>query len=225
MLIGKLAAATGVNIETIRYYERVALLPAPARTTGGHRVYDAGHIQRLAFIRRSRELGFSLEDIRALIALSDDKGDCSAKELTLRHLANVRGKIASLKKLERALRGMTDACKPGNQNSCPKDLEKAKKAGRTLKPRRRLVGYPTPLSATGELATTWKEDVTRAAMLRLASVCDKVASGCQSGELVSGWRPHDGGDVVTIPQAWWNTEGFALSSRFSHGACELLSVD
>jgi MerR family mercuric resistance operon transcriptional regulator len=58
MLIGKLAAETGVNIETIRYYERVGLIPAPPRTTGGHRAYDEQHAQRLAFIRRGRELGF-----------------------------------------------------------------------------------------------------------------------------------------------------------------------
>ena len=118
MLIGKLATETGVNIETIRYYERVELLSAPARTEGGHRVYDADHVQRLTFIRRSRELGFSLDDIRTLFALSG-KRDCAAKELTLLHLADVRGKIASLKRLERALKGMTEACKPGDQKSCP----------------------------------------------------------------------------------------------------------
>jgi len=73
----------------------------------------------LTFIRRSRELGFSLENIRTLLDLSDGKGDCAARELTLRHLADVRGKITSLKRLERALRGMTEACKPGDQNSCP----------------------------------------------------------------------------------------------------------
>ena len=119
MLIGKLAGNTGVNIETIRYYERVGLLAAPPRTQGRHRIYDNDHAQRLTFIRRSRELGFSLEDIRTLLDLSDGKGDCAAKELTLRHLADVRGKIASLKRLERALKGMTEACKPGDQDSCP----------------------------------------------------------------------------------------------------------
>jgi MerR family transcriptional regulator, mercuric resistance operon regulatory protein len=119
MLIGKLAAKTGVNIQTIRYYERVGLLSVPPRTVGRHRIYEADDVQRLTFIRRSRELGFDLEDVRALLELSDGKGDCSAKDLTLRHLANVRGKIASLRKLERALNRMTDACKPGDQNSCP----------------------------------------------------------------------------------------------------------
>jgi MerR family mercuric resistance operon transcriptional regulator len=119
MLIGKLAAETGVNIETIRYYERVGLLAAPPRTRGRLRVYDRHHAQRLTFIRRSRELGFSLDDIRTLLDLSDGRRDCAARQLTLRHLDEVRGKIASLKRLERALKGMTEACKPGDQHSCP----------------------------------------------------------------------------------------------------------
>ena len=119
MLIGKLAAETGVNIETIRYYERVGLLAIPPRTAGRHRVYDEHHAQRLSFVRRSRELGFSLDDIRALLGLSDGKQDCAARELTLRHLESVRGKIASLKRLEMALKSMTEACRPGDQKSCP----------------------------------------------------------------------------------------------------------
>lgn len=119
MLIGKLAAETGVNIETIRYYERVGLLDSPPRTGGRHRVYDDQDVQRLTFIRRSRELGFSLEDIRTLLDLSDGKQDGAARALTLRHLDDVRGKITSLKRLEKALKGMTEACKPGDQNSCP----------------------------------------------------------------------------------------------------------
>ena len=119
MLIGKLAAETGVNIETIRYYERVGLLAVPPRTQGRHRVYDDHQAQRLTFIRRSRELGFSLDDIRTLLNLSDESQDCAAKKVTLRHLNDVRGKIASLKRLERALKSMTEACKPGDQKSCP----------------------------------------------------------------------------------------------------------
>jgi MerR family mercuric resistance operon transcriptional regulator len=119
MLIGQLAARTGVNIETIRYYERVGLLSAPPRTAGGHRSYGEQHVQRLIFIRRSRELGFALGDVRTLLALSDGQQDYAARELTLQHLNDVRGKIASLRRLERALRGMTGACKPGDQSSCP----------------------------------------------------------------------------------------------------------
>jgi MerR family transcriptional regulator, mercuric resistance operon regulatory protein len=119
MLIGKLAAETGVNIETIRYYERVGLLDIPPRTGGRHRVYNEQAAQRLTFIRRSRELGFSLEDIRTLLDLSVRKQDRAARALTVRHLDDVRGKITSLKRLEKALNGMTEACKPGDQDSCP----------------------------------------------------------------------------------------------------------
>jgi|SRR5687768_9621891 MerR family mercuric resistance operon transcriptional regulator len=86
MLIGQIAERTGVNIETIRYYERVGLLSAPPRTAGGHRAYSEQHMQHLIFIRRSRELGFALDDVRTLLALSDGQQDCAARELTLRHL-------------------------------------------------------------------------------------------------------------------------------------------
>ena len=71
LTIGRLAAAAGVNLETVRYYERIKLMPPPARTASGHRVYEAAHIQRLAFIRRARELGFSIEEVRALLALAE----------------------------------------------------------------------------------------------------------------------------------------------------------
>ena len=121
LLIGGLAERTGVNSETIRYYEKIGLLPPPPRTEGRHRAFDEQHVQRLSFIRRGRELGFPIEDIRTLLQLVDSgSSECRAtKDMTLLHLADVRGKIASLKKLERALKDMTDACAPGNQSSCP----------------------------------------------------------------------------------------------------------
>lgn len=121
MLIGELSARTGVNIETIRYYERIGVMPAPQRKNGRHRIYEESHVRRLTFVRRGRELGFALDDMRTLLALAD-RGEAACletKEMTLRHLADVRGKIASLRKLERALRDMTDACRPGRQRSCP----------------------------------------------------------------------------------------------------------
>jgi MerR family transcriptional regulator, mercuric resistance operon regulatory protein len=119
--IGALSERTGVNIETIRYYERVGLLPAPPRTGGRHRAYDERHAQRLEFIRRSRELGFSLADIRTLLELAQDESSAcgAAKDVAMRHLADVSGKIASLRRLERALKDITGACRPGRQASCP----------------------------------------------------------------------------------------------------------
>lgn len=121
MLIGSVSELTSVNIETIRYYERVGLLPRPRRTEGRQRVYTEGDVNRLNFIRRGRELGFSLEDIRMLLALAE-RGVVACqetKDMTTRHLANVRAKIRSLSKLERALKEMTNACQPGRQSSCP----------------------------------------------------------------------------------------------------------
>ena len=119
--IGKLADRTGVKIETIRYYEREKLLSPASRSQGRHRLYDDEQVRRLSFIRRSRELGFSLDDIRALLEIAERRypGCSETKTLTLRHLGNIRGKIASLEKLERALNGLTEACRPGKRRSCP----------------------------------------------------------------------------------------------------------
>ena len=79
LTIGNLSELTGVNIETIRYYERIKMFPAPPRTAGGRRVYDATHLRILAFIRRSRELGFSLDQVRALIRLNATRSDAALK--------------------------------------------------------------------------------------------------------------------------------------------------
>jgi len=85
--IGELSRRTGCNIETIRYYERITLLPPPVRSAGGYRVYETADVRRLAFIRRARELGFTLDEVRALLALSenDRQGACTeARELAAR---------------------------------------------------------------------------------------------------------------------------------------------
>ena len=110
--IGVLSELTGVNIETIRYYEKIGLLPPPRRSEGRHRLYDRELTQRLQFVRRSRELGFSIEEIKALLRLVDQGGlGCSeAKGITERHLADIRGKISDLKRLERVLGKLASAC-------------------------------------------------------------------------------------------------------------------
>ncbi len=122
MQIGDLSAETGVNIETIRYYERIGLMAAPARNRGGRRVYEAAHVAQLRFIRNCRSFGFKVDDIRALLALPQNGGgaaEMEARELTSRHLTEVRRKITELKKLEAALKGMVSACTPGKQAECP----------------------------------------------------------------------------------------------------------
>src|SRR5919199_477696 len=119
--IGALSKRTGCNIETIRWYEKVGLLPAPARTEGRHRMYGTVHLQRLSFIRRARELGFTLDEVRALLRLADrHDGSCAeARGLAVSHLADVQAKIADLKLMERVLKGMVARCADGTAPKCP----------------------------------------------------------------------------------------------------------
>jgi len=119
--IGKLSKRTGCNIETIRYYERIGILLKPQRSEGGTRLYSEGQIKRLVFVRRSRELGFSLEEIRALLRLVDGGGrTCGqVQEITLHHLGDIRRKIVDLKKLEKILAKISSQCEGGVVPECP----------------------------------------------------------------------------------------------------------
>ena len=105
LMIGELSRRTGVHIETIRYYEKINMLPAPPRTAGGRRVYGPVETRTLAFIRRARELGFTLEEIRALLHLGGPgKASCSEVcAIATRHLEDICSKIADLQKLKRLL--------------------------------------------------------------------------------------------------------------------------
>ena len=119
--IGGLSKRTGCNIETIRYYERIGLLPAPPRSAGGHRVYGAPHLKQLTFVRRSRALGFTLDQIRGLLGLvdGDDFSCADVRDLTLAHLDQVRDKIADLRRLEDTLDAMAAQCDRGELPDCP----------------------------------------------------------------------------------------------------------
>lgn len=119
--IGALSERTGCNVETIRYYERRGLLPDPPRTEGGHRVYAEEHLKRLTFIRRSRELGFTLEEVCRLLRMVDGKHyTCGeVRSVTLDHLEDVRGKLADLRKLERVLKQLADRCVGDEAPDCP----------------------------------------------------------------------------------------------------------
>ena len=119
--IGVLSKGTGCRIETIRYYERIELMPKPPRSPGGHRLYEEDHLRRLTFIRRSRELGFTLEEVRGLLRLVDGGSYTCAevKALTLDHAAEVRRKVADLRKLERVLKEMAAECDGGEVPECP----------------------------------------------------------------------------------------------------------
>lgn len=121
LTIGRLAQSAGVNLETIRYYERIGLMPEPSRTSGGHRSYAPEHVQRLRFIRRARELGFGLDAIRRLISLSNP-GIAACREvrdMAQDHIASVDAKIADLQRLRRVLRQAVADCHDGDTVRCP----------------------------------------------------------------------------------------------------------
>jgi MerR family mercuric resistance operon transcriptional regulator len=120
--IGELSRRTGCNIETIRYYERIGLLPRPLRSEARYRLYNSDDVHRLTFVRRARELGFSLDDVRALLALSADQGreTCAeVREVAARHLADVRAKVADLRAMERVLADAVRQCDAGEIPGCP----------------------------------------------------------------------------------------------------------
>lgn len=118
--IGRLSKESGVNIETIRYYERAGILARPPRSPGGRRIYDEGAVERLRFVRRVRELGFTLGEVRTLLAMADRRGACpDVRALALRHLADVRAKMADLRRLERTLARSVEACARNRSPVCP----------------------------------------------------------------------------------------------------------
>jgi len=119
--IGELAALSGVHLETIRYFERIGLLARPERSGGGHRLFSPGHLARLNFIRRAREMGFSQDEVRALLSLSDGElASCGeVKMLAENHLAKIRRKLRDLKRLERLLASTVAQCTGGKLPKCP----------------------------------------------------------------------------------------------------------
>lgn len=116
----ELARRTGSNLETVRYYEKVGLLPEPPRTAAGYRSYGIAHERRLRFVLRARELGFSLEEIRGLLRLVDerDRPCAEARDVAAVHLADIRAKIADLKRMERVLKDVVAQCGDGTPE-CP----------------------------------------------------------------------------------------------------------
>ncbi len=119
--IGKVAKLTGCKVETIRYYESIGLLADPGRTAGGHRIYGSAHIARLNFIRRCRELGFSLQEASDLLGLAGEDGKTCAqiREITSAHLVDVRGKIQDLLQMAAALEDMVSQCDQNLAPRCP----------------------------------------------------------------------------------------------------------
>jgi MerR family mercuric resistance operon transcriptional regulator len=118
--IGELSRRTGCNIETIRYYERIGLIPEPPRR-GCYRSYGPEDVDRLGFVRRARELGFTLDEVRALLGLvAGGHASCvEARDLAAANLKDVRARIADLRRMERVLAETVRACDAGNDTCCP----------------------------------------------------------------------------------------------------------
>ncbi|MDB5243589.1 MAG: transcriptional regulator, MerR family [Spirosoma sp.] len=118
--IGDLARTTDTKVETIRYYERTGLLPPPPRTSGNYRAYGGEHLARLSFVRRARDLGFSIEQVRALLGLADQQHlSCEAVDTIARErLAEVDRKLADLAALRRELASLIGQCRHGTIAEC-----------------------------------------------------------------------------------------------------------
>jgi Cu(I)-responsive transcriptional regulator len=118
--IGELAKQTHTKVETIRYYERIGLLPEPARTAGNYRSYDDVQLGRLSFVRRARDLGFSLDQVRELLDLADQRDrSCEAVDTIARqHLVEVERKIADLTALRDELSDVIGRCRRGTVADC-----------------------------------------------------------------------------------------------------------
>jgi Zn(II)-responsive transcriptional regulator len=115
MTVGKLAEATGINIETVRFYEREGLMPKPERTQGGHRLFDDTDVARLRFIQRAKEVGFTLKEIQDLLFLRDSEvATCEdVCEMAKRKVAEIERKIEMLTEMRDHLKALTEIC-PGD---------------------------------------------------------------------------------------------------------------
>lgn len=118
--IGQVARAANCKVQTIRYYEQIGILPEPARTEGNQRIYNQKHLERLSFIRHSRELGFSLEQVREILALVDDPSHSCEEvdQIASVHLAEVISRIERLQDMRSELERMISRCAGGTVTEC-----------------------------------------------------------------------------------------------------------
>ncbi len=120
LTIGDVADAAGVGIETIRYYERRGLVPQPGKAAGAYRRYGAGHVDRIRFIKRAQELGFSLAEIAQLLRLQDGVDRRAIRSISLQRLAQIEVKLADLKRMQRVLKHLVKACEEAAPDrACP----------------------------------------------------------------------------------------------------------
>ncbi|MEO8145221.1 MAG: MerR family transcriptional regulator [Betaproteobacteria bacterium] len=119
MTIGRLAEAAGVHLETIRYYQRRGLLAEPKRPTGGIRRYGADAVARLGFIRRAQEVGFTLEEVKALLKLGETPSCRGARTLAAKKLELVESRLRDLTRMRGALADLIRQCDAGRERNCP----------------------------------------------------------------------------------------------------------
>ena len=119
LTIASAAVAAGVGVETIRYYERRGLVPQPARGVGTFRRYGRNHVARIRFIKRAQQLGFSLEEIEGLLALQDGTRRDAVRRITSARLAEIRSRLADLRRMEKVLAELLDDCRHGGPGRCP----------------------------------------------------------------------------------------------------------
>ena len=120
LTIGNVADAAGVNVETIRYYERRKLVPQPARGTGAYRRYGQDHVRRIRFIKRAQTLGFSLDEVATLLELEDGTDRRSIRRIAAARLAETRRRLADLQRIERALAHLLHECETDSKAPrCP----------------------------------------------------------------------------------------------------------
>jgi MerR family mercuric resistance operon transcriptional regulator len=139
MTIGRLAEETGVHFETIRYYQRLGLIPTPPKPPGSVRRYTNDAVERLRFIRRAQGLGFSLEEVKLLLELATGEHCAETRTLAQRKLRVVEDRIAELRRIEAALQKLVHACGSGSRgHGCPiiENLSSARQLARIRSPRR-----------------------------------------------------------------------------------------
>lgn len=121
LVIGEVAKRTGVPAKTIRYYEETGLIPAAGRAANGYRVYDARAVHLLRFVKRARDLGFSMQEVSSLLALwaDEERSSADVKKLATQHLQAIERKIAELKSLQHTMQTLVKNCRGDNRPDCP----------------------------------------------------------------------------------------------------------
>lgn len=156
MNIGEAAAASGVSAKMIRYYESIGLISNVARTDSGYRIYSEDDIHMLGFVRRARDLGFSVEQMTALLALWSDRSRASAdvKRIAMEHVAELERKMREIRDMSKTLRHLAEHCHGDDRPNCPiiESLSSGHEAGPAKPPKKRRSAVAATAPSTGGLS-------------------------------------------------------------------------